>query len=140
MQPLVTPHSTAPASPRPLHIAALALAILCVPNLLMVRSAAAQDQSTQPDNSAQNKNQATTADNQTNAQDDRMTTAKVRKAIIADKDLSTYAHNVKIVTVNGTVTLKGPVKSDEEKQKVNSDAASVVSQDKIVDHLTVKQQ
>jgi hyperosmotically inducible periplasmic protein len=140
MHPLVTPNSPAPASPRPLHIAALALAILCVPSLLMVRSAAAQDQSTQPDNSAQNKNQATTADNQTNVQDDRMTTAKVRKAIVADKDLSTYAHNVKIITVNGTVTLKGPVKSDEEKQKVNSDAASVVSQDKIVDHLTVKQQ
>jgi osmotically-inducible protein OsmY len=117
----------------------LALATLFVPNLLMARPAAAQDQSTQPDNSAQNKNQATTADNQPNAQDDRMTTAKVRKAIIADKDLSTYAHNVKIVTRNGTVTLKGPVKSDDEKQKIASDAASIVSQDKIVDHLTVKQ-
>ena len=50
-----------------------------------------------------------------------------------------YAHNVKIITTHGTVTLKGPVKSDEEKQKVVSDAAGVVSQDKIVDHLTVKQ-
>ena len=39
------------------------------------------------------------------------TTAQVRKAIIADKDLSTYAHNVKIITKDGTVTLKGPVKS-----------------------------
>jgi hyperosmotically inducible periplasmic protein len=139
MQPSVTPHSTAPSSYRPLQIAVLALATLLVPNLLMVRPAVAQDQSAKPDNSAQNKNQATTADNQPNAQDDRMTTAKVRKAIIADKDLSTYAHNVKIVTLNGTVTLKGPVKSDEEKQKVTTDAASVVSQDKIVDHLTVKQ-
>jgi hyperosmotically inducible periplasmic protein len=139
MQPLVRPHSTDPASSRPLQIAVLALATLLVPNLLMVRPAVAQDQSTQPDNSAQNKNQATTAEDQPNAQDDRMTTAKVRKAIIADKDLSTYAHNVKIVTRNGTVTLKGPVKSDDEKQKVTTDAASVVSQDKIVDHLTVKQ-
>jgi osmotically-inducible protein OsmY len=68
-----------------------------------------------------------------------MTTANIRKAIIADKDLSTYAHNVKIITVNGVVTLKGPVTSDGEKEKVASDAASVVSADKITNHLTVKQ-
>ena len=139
MQPLVRPRSTAPALYRPLQIATLTMATLLAPNFLMVRPAVAQDQSTQPDNSAQNKNHATTADDQPNAQDDRMTTAKVRKAIIADKDLSTYAHNVKIVTRNGTVTLQGPVKSDDEKQKVTTDAASVVPQDKIVDHLTVKQ-
>ena len=97
--------------------------------------------SAQPDNSAQNKNQnqGGTADNQPNATSDRQTTANVRKAIIADKDLSTYGHNVKIITKDGTVTLKGPVKSDDEKQKVVSDAASVVSADKVVDQLTVKQ-
>jgi osmotically-inducible protein OsmY len=131
--------STASASHHKLHIAMLVLAALPGSTFLMARPAVAQDQSTQPDNSSQNKNQATTADNQTNAQDDRRTTAQVRKAIIADKGLSTYAHNVKIITRNGTVTLKGPVKSDDEKQKVATDAASVVSQDKIVDHLTVKQ-
>src|SRR5271170_942483 len=64
---------------------------------------------TAPDNSAQNKDQGLTADNQANAKADRLTTANIRKAIIADKDLSTYAHNVKIITVNGVVTLKGPV-------------------------------
>ena len=94
---------------------------------------------TPPDNSGHNKHHAKTADNQTNAKDDRLTTQKVRKAIIADKGLSTYAHNVKIITENGTVTLKGPVKSDDEKQKVAADAAGVVSQDKVVDQLTVKQ-
>ena len=94
---------------------------------------------TAPDNSAQNKDQGLTADNQANAKMDRTTTANIRKAIIADKDLSTYAHNVKIVTVNGAVTLKGPVTSDGEKEKVASDAASVVSADKITNHLTVKQ-
>ncbi len=124
---------------RHLQTTALALATLVVPALVISRPAVAQDQTTQPDNSGQNKHQNTTADNQPNAKDDRDTTAKVRRAIIADKDLSTYAHNVKIVTRGGTVTLKGPVKSDDEKQKVATDAASVVSQDKIVDHLTVKQ-
>ncbi len=93
----------------------------------------------QPDNSARNVNHSTTADNQDNAKSDRITTANVRKAIIADKGLSMYAHNVKIITLNGAVTLKGPVKSEDEKQKVMSDAASVVSQDKITDQLTVKQ-
>ena len=94
---------------------------------------------TAPDNSAQNKDQGLTADNQANAKMDRTTTANIRKAIIADKDLSTYAHNVKMITVNGAVTLKGPVTSDGEKEKVASDAASVVSADKITNHLTVKQ-
>ncbi len=93
----------------------------------------------QTDNSAHNKHHAKTADNQPNAKEDRLTTQKVRRAIVADKGLSTYAHNVKIITENGTVTLKGPVKSDEEKQKVTTAAAGVVSQDKVVDQLTVKQ-
>jgi hyperosmotically inducible protein len=92
----------------------------------------------QPDNSAQNKNQSTTADSQTTAKADRMLLQQARKAIIADKGLSIYAHNVKIIALNGSITLKGPVKSDEEKQKVASDVASVVGADKIANQLTVK--
>ena len=103
------------------------------------RPAMAQDSAAKPDNSAQNANQNQTAQSQSNAQTDRETTAKVRKAIIADKDLSTYAHNIKIITQNGTVTLKGPVKSDDEKQKIETDVAGVISRDSMVDQLTVKQ-
>src|SRR6202789_3469955 len=91
---------------------------------------------TAPDNCNQNKNQNPTADNQSNAQPDRMTTAKIRKAITADKTLSTYAHNVKIITLNGAVTLKGPVTSDEEKQKIAAMAANIVSASKVTDELT----
>jgi hyperosmotically inducible periplasmic protein len=101
--------------------------------------AIAQDQNTKPDNSAQNKNQNQTAQIQSSAASDRELTAKIRKAIVADKDLSTYAHNIKIITQNGTVTLKGPVKSDEEKQEIERDAAGVVSRASIVDQLTVTQ-
>jgi hyperosmotically inducible protein len=93
---------------------------------------------TAPDNSNQNKNQNATADTQSNAQSDRLTTSKIRKAITADKTLSTYAHNIKIITLNGAVTLKGPVQSDEEKQKVVSMAANIVPADKVTDELTVK--
>ena len=123
---------------RSLPIMTLALCSLFSAAVVAGQTVVAQDSSTQTDNSAQNKNHAKTSDNQPDAKADRLTTANVRKAIIADKDLSMYAHNVKIITRNGTVTLKGPVKSDEEKQKVASDAATAVSQDKIVDHLSVK--
>lgn len=101
--------------------------------------ASAQEQDAAPDNSAQNKAQTMTAQNQSTAHSDRATTANVRKAIVADKHLSSYAHNVKVITVNGTVTLKGPVRSDAEKQQVTNDVSQVVTQDKIVDQLTVKQ-
>jgi osmotically-inducible protein OsmY len=122
-------------------VASAALAISWLPGAPSAAQAFAQTGATQtaPDNSNQNKNHAETADNQTNAKSDRLTTQKIRKAIIADKTLSTYAHNVKIITADGLVTLKGPVQSEDERQKIVSDAAGVVSADKITNELTVKQ-
>jgi hyperosmotically inducible protein len=121
-------------------VAMAAIAVVCLNCNFPATRLSAQSPSAQaPDNSSQNKGTAPTADNQTNAKVDRETTAKIRKAIVSDKDLSTYAHNVKIVTVNGEVTLKGPVQTDEEKQKVVSLASNVVPADKIVNELTVKQ-
>jgi len=90
-----------------------------------------------PDNSGNNKQPEVTADQQSNAAADRATTQKIRKALIADKSLSTYAHNVKIITRDGMVTLKGPVKSEDERQKVVSTAAQVVDESKIDDELAV---
>ncbi len=95
--------------------------------------------SQEPDNSRQNQAQTQTADDQSNAKADRLTTANVRKAIIADKNLSTYAHNVKIITHGGHVTLKGPVKSEDEKQQVFTDATSVVTAENVSNELTVKE-
>ena len=67
-------------------------------------------------------------------------TRDIRRSIVSDKSLSTYAHNVKIITQNGAVTLKGPVNSDEEKQTVAAKAAEVVGgPDKVTNQLTVKQ-
>jgi hyperosmotically inducible protein len=120
-----------------LQLVAVAGAVLAASTVCV--GATPQDQSTKPDNSAQNKAQGQTAQDQSSAASDRELTAKVRKAIIADKDLSTYAHNIKIITQNGTVTLKGPVKSADEKQKIETDVAAVVAHDNIVDQLTVKQ-
>ena len=93
----------------------------------------------QPDNSGNNKGQQTTADQQSGHKSDRDLTAEIRRSLIADKSLSMYGHNVKIITRSGAVTLKGPVHSDEEKQAIDQKAAAVVGQNKVTDQLTVKQ-
>jgi hyperosmotically inducible protein len=94
---------------------------------------------TQPDNSKVNKGDVTTADQQKMNGSDRQLTQKIRKAVIADKSLSTYAHNVKIISQNGSVTLKGPVRSEDEKKSIVAKAAEIVGgPDKVTDELTVK--
>jgi hyperosmotically inducible periplasmic protein len=57
---------------------------------------------------------------------------------VEDKSLSTYAHNVKIISQNGMVTLKGPVRSEEEKAAVESKAAEIAGKDKVTSQLEVK--
>ncbi len=79
-----------------------------------------------------------TADQQKENHSDRDVTQQIRRAIVKDKSLSTYAHNVKIVTQNGMVTLKGPVRSDEEKRAVEAKAAEIAGQDKVTSQLDVK--
>jgi len=97
----------------------------------------------QPDNTKVNKQDrgatATTADQQKNNLSDRELTQKIRKSVMADKSLSTYAHNVKIVAQNGSVTLKGPVRSDEEKKAIVAKATEIAGANKVTDDLTVKQ-
>ena len=63
-----------------------------------------------------------TADQQKETPADRQLAQQIRKAIVKDKSLSTYGHNIKVITQNGMVTLKGPVKSEEEKQAVEAKA------------------
>src|SRR5580704_16349216 len=96
--------------------AGIALAL----TLLIPGASFGQDQQTTPDNSANNKAHSQTADQQSSATSDRMLTKKIRQELIADKSLSTYGHNVKIITKDGSVTLKGPVQSQEEKQSIAS--------------------
>lgn len=123
---------------------ACALLLLCgAPLLATAQNQSSPDQSsspsqTAPDNSARNKDQTTTADQQPENKSDREITSNIRRSIVADKSLSTYAHNVKIITQNGAVTLTGPVNSNEEKQTVASKAAEVVGgPDKVTNQLTV---
>ena len=96
-----------------------------------------------PDNTKINKSDRDagqpTADQQKENRSDREMAKKIRQSIMADKSLSSYAHNVKIISQNGTVTLKGPVKSEDEKTSVMSKAVAVAgSADKVTDQITVK--
>jgi len=92
-----------------------------------------------PDNTANNKGNTPTADQQKMNKADRDMTAQIRKSIIADKSLSTYGHNVKIITQDGMVTLKGPVRSDDEAKNIAAKAAEVAGgSDKVMNQLEVK--
>ena len=96
-----------------------------------------------PDNSKSNAtsvnstNSSSTADGQSNSAQDLAITQQIRKSIIADKSLSTYGHNVKIVTVNGTVTLNGVVRDAREKDAIAAKAQTVASS--VINDLTLAQ-
>src|ERR1700733_1330187 len=86
----------------------------------LLRMAAQEPASPAPDNTKmndrdRNSNQPT-ADQQKENRPDLEITKQIRQALVRDKSLSPYAHNVKIVTQGGMVTLRGPVHSDEEKK------------------------
>jgi len=78
-----------------------------------------------------------TSGDQSESKGDLKITQNVRKALVADKELSLNAHNVKVITVNGTVTLRGPVDSEAEKSSVAAKAEKVAGT-KVVDELEVK--
>jgi osmotically-inducible protein OsmY len=96
----------------------------------------------QPDNTRVNKEDrssaAVTADQQKNDHNDRYLTQQIRKAVMADKTLSTYAHNVKVVSQNGNVTLKGPVRSEDERKTVLAKAEQIAGAGNVTDQLSIK--
>lgn len=116
-----------------------ALLPLCCLSIAPAAVAQSQMSCKAPDNSANNRGQQKTADQQGEHMSDIDVTAKIRRSVVADKSLSTYGHNVKIIMRHGAVTLKGPVHSEQEKQAIAEKAAAVVGQDKVTDQLTVKQ-
>jgi hyperosmotically inducible protein len=95
-------------------------------------------QQTPPDNTKQNKDQTNpTADQQKMNPADRAITQKIRKAIHEDTTLSTYAHNVKIITQDGKVTLRGPVRSEEEKSNIEAKAVAVAGPGNVTNQIEI---
>jgi|SRR5580658_6478708 hyperosmotically inducible protein len=78
-----------------------------------------------------------TADQQKMNPSDRALTQKIRKAIHHDKSLSVYGRNIKIFILDGKITLRGPVQSEEEKGNLEAKAASVAGQENVSNQLKV---
>jgi len=109
--------------------------------------ALAQEPATQPiapDNTKVNERDRSqnepTADQQKDNRSDRDITQQIRQSIVKDKSLSTYAHNVKIITQHGQVTLKGPVRSEDEKRAIEAKANEVAGDGKVTSELNIQPQ
>src|SRR6185295_14147781 len=94
-----------------------------------------------PDNTKVNTRdrspKAKTADQQSNAKADVDLTQRIRRAIVDDKSLTTYAHNIKVITRNGMVTLKGPVHTVEEKSALEAKATEIAGAGKVTNQISV---
>ena len=97
---------------------------------------------TAPDNTNVNKQDQNTAapnaDNAKNTKSDTQVMAQIRREVVKDKSLSTYAHNVKIVSRHGKVTLRGPVHTEQEKQTIEQYAKKYAGDDNVSDEITIK--
>jgi hyperosmotically inducible protein len=128
------------------HVLKVTFSTLALAALMTLAStvAGAQDSSPSPaaDNTKVNERDRSTAeataDQQKENRSDRDITRDIRRSIIQDKSLSSYAHNVKIISQNGMVTLKGPVRSEDEKTAIEAKAAAVAGKDKVTSQLEVK--
>ena len=109
---------------------------------LLAQEPAGQTASPPADNTKVNErdrnNNEPTADQQKENRSDRDITQQIRQAIMKDTSLSTYAHNVKIITQNGQVTLKGPVRSEDEKKAIEAKATEVAGENKVTSELDIK--
>ena len=83
---------------------------------------------------------AVTAGQQSNAKSDVELTRQIREAVVKDASLSVMAQNVKIVSANGSVTLRGPVKSATEKDAIGSKAQAIAGADRVNNQLEVRNQ
>ncbi len=103
---------------------------------------AQQQRTPAADNTKQNQRDRAktepTADQGGNKLSDRELMQQIRKSVLDDKALSTYAHNVKIIAKAGKVTLKGPVRSEEEKRTIEQKAAEVAGAGNVTNEITIK--
>jgi len=115
--------------------------LVCVLGAGVSLSAQTPKQAAPPDNTAVNKRDRDgakpTADQQKENRSDLEITRQIRKSIAQDKVLSTYAKNLKIITQNGNVTLRGPVRSDEDKKSVEAKASDVAGASHVKSELQI---
>ena len=118
------------------------LTLLCLPAACSSGEDTATDTApaaTDADNTAKNAAPGETPTAQSESGPDLEISAAIRKAVVDDKALSVNAHNVKIMTAGGVVTLRGPVKSDAEKQAIEAKAKQVAGVTSVNNLLEVEQ-
>ena len=122
--------------------ALVAMAFMVAGPIARSQAQSTEPQATSPDNTKMNTQDrdksSPTADQQKDNRSDREITQQIRKSLVNDKSLSTYAHNVKVITQNGQVTLKGPVRSEEEKKAIKAKATEVAGENKVTSELNIK--
>jgi hyperosmotically inducible periplasmic protein len=95
-----------------------------------------------PDNSRVNARdkggQTLTPMDQGPSEGDRKITQQIRQAVVKDGSLSFTAKNVKIITINGKVTLRGPVKTDAERSSIEAAAKNVAGVAEVDNQLEIK--
>jgi hyperosmotically inducible periplasmic protein len=120
--------------------ASLILAGVTIMNL----TALAADQKVDANNTATNERdrsgETKTSGDQSNTSGDLRITQAIRRGLMKDNNLSSDAKNIKVITANGQVTLRGPVNDAQEKTKVEQIAKSAAGGVQIVDQLDVKNQ
>jgi hyperosmotically inducible protein len=117
----------------------ITISIFCLS--LFTLSALAQD-TPAADNTTKNQRdrsgETRTSGDQSNSPEDIQLTATIRRAIVGDHSLSATAKNVKIITADGVVTLRGPVQNEAEKTKIAELTQSAAGNAKIDNQLEVK--
>jgi hyperosmotically inducible periplasmic protein len=123
------------------HRGRQAVAAFAVASALLIPAFSAGAQTPPADNTKVNKRDrakdAATADQQKENPTDREITQKIRSALMDDKSLSTYAHNVKVIAQDGRVTLKGPVRTEDEKKTVEAKATEVVGAGRVTNQISI---
>src|SRR3954463_13395331 len=128
----------------------ITLSLLCL-CLLALPAVAKQKKTASPtpapnavdnDNTAKNERDRSgdtkTSGDQSNSSTDIKLSAAIRRAVVGDGSLSTTAKNIKIITANGVVTLRGPVQTAAEKTQIEKLARNAAGKAKIQNMLEVK--
>jgi len=122
-------------------VRSLSFLLVLFSSLTFIWAQEPESKQNQPDNTKINQRDRSksepTADQQKENRSDRELARQIRRAIVKDKSLSTYAHNIRIVAQDGMVTLKGPVNTQEEKQAIEAKAAEIAGQGKITNEIEV---
>ncbi|PYL02115.1 MAG: hyperosmotically inducible protein [Verrucomicrobia bacterium] len=118
------------------------LLVLTCLSALSLAALAEDNEKTKPDNTVTNdrdrSGETKTSGDQSNSSADLKITQAIRQALMKDRELSTTAKNIKVITANGQVTLRGPVKSAQEKAKIDQIAKSAAGGAQIDDQLDIK--